>query len=226
MVDKRTFVVELTGARGVGKSTLSILLARELEARGIDCRRTRPLLEQSPLRGKIRQAFDELRALWLFGGWRPESYGELRKLQSRYRRLRHVLHMAATTGDVYVVDEGAWHLIMTLHIKTANKRMSEIAAVVGRSLPLPDMVVLVQGSDDLVEARRSQRGNPGDRRQPRLNVAGREGLRALAVTLEAFATLTPGFICVSVDADGPGGVSTAVANIADTILDARAGRGR
>ena len=221
-VSDKEFVVEISGARGVGKSTLGAQLAVELSARGIECHRTRPPQEASRLAARLFSLVDEIRALWLFGRWRPESLGELRKLQRRYRRLRQTLPRDRSSGGVYIVDEGVWHLAMTVYIKTARKDMGPIAAILRQSLPFPDMVVLVEGSDASLATRRGRRDNRGDRRQPRLNEAGRRGLRQLTLLLEHQALQESRFRYLVVESDDPGGMEDSVPRVADAILGARA----
>ena len=73
---------------------------------------------------------------------------------------------------------------MAVYIKSARKDMGPIAATSRRSLRFPDMVVLVEGPDESLAKRRGRRDNRADRQRPRLNEAGRRGLRDLTQILE------------------------------------------
>jgi thymidylate kinase len=180
MVD-RAYVVELTGARGAGKTTFASQLRRELLVRKLTASFTGPPREG--LLFRLRSIVDHLEALVVFGRWQPESRRELMALARRYRCLKQRFRRARGLPGVHVVDEGTWHLILTAYVKTRRKDMGLIMATLRRRLPLPDMVVLLDCAEDAISVRRSARANAGDRKHPRLNASGREGLLALRAAM-------------------------------------------
>ena len=220
---RRAFVVELTGARGVGKSTVAAALKLELRERGIDCdpRVRRRLLNR--LRDRVRGAFLTGTALLSFTGWRPASVTELSKLLRRYRSLCMAMGRADEHGGVHVIDEGLCHLALTTYIKTANKDMISLFGELARRVRLPDVVVLVVGSEEVVAQRRSQRSNAGDRRTPRVSLEGQLALRALEDALEATQAGEPDLTYLRIDNEFQDG-RRAAKLIADTIARQLAAR--
>ena len=194
-MNTRPYVIEFTGARGVGKSTLSAALMTALERLGLGCRRHDPRRRaavESTL-DRLWAVADEAWAMATFGRWRPTSARALRRLARNYRSLRRTLATVDATGGVCTLDEGFWHLVLNLTIKTRGSGIEEIVATLRRHVREPDMLVFVMSSETNVAQRRRQRGNLGDRLHPTIDADGRAGLLALQAMLDARVARDPSF---------------------------------
>ena len=215
-VRRPAFVVELVGARGVGKSTVAAAIELELRARGIAPDATPPRRPLQRLENRIRSTLMAWASRRSFLRWRPESAAELRKLVRRYRSLCDAMAEADQHGGVHVIDEGLCHLALTAYVKTRNKDMEALYAALRRRVRAPDMVVHVVGSEDVVAERRRLRSKPGDRRTPRLNAEGRQALRAFERLLESLQASSAGLAYVTLRNDDPD-VRRAAAQIVERV---------
>ena len=218
----RAYVIEFTGARGVGKSTLSALLVRALTNRGLACRRHGPERRTvvDAAAHRLQSIADEAWALAAFTPWRPTSARTLRRLVRNYRSLRRALANADAEGGVCSLDEGFWHLVLNLAIKTRGPDMEQIATTLSRRVREPDMLIFVTSSETRIAQRRQRRGNLGDRIHPTIGDEGRAGLLALQALLDTRSASNPAFGYVSLRNDDLVAAGTEVEHLADRIAAA------
>lgn len=173
----KKLVVELLGARGVGKSTLAGLLSAELRDRNLAAE---PVLSPA-LGNKIARQLltlvDRGRFTYTSLTWRPQTARHLRTFRKRYRRLRLNATGRLDCSGIQLVDEGVFQLIMELHAKTAQKDVWTIAEHMADLVPFPDVVVIVEDTEAAIEQRRKSRANAGDVLRPRVAPWERSALR-------------------------------------------------
>ena len=164
----KKFVVELVGARGVGKSTLAQLLLAELRNRNLAAGSAlSPRLSDKVAR-HLSTLVDRGRFTFTSVIWRPLSVRDLRTFRKRYRRLRLSSVKPANSPGIDLLDEGVFQLIMELQAKTAQKDIRRIADTMSHLIPFPDLVVVLEDTDDAIEQRRRMRANAGDLLRPRV----------------------------------------------------------
>jgi len=213
-------IVELTGARGVGKSTFAAALRRALASRGCQLAVGQPTSVARRLSRSLHGAVDQLEALRMIVPWRPESLRELRKLVRRYRRVRRDVRWARAIPGVHVFDECVWHMIMTLYIKTHTPDIGTITETVRQRVGLPHIVVLVDAADAVIASRRQARAKRGDLENPLLTGTGREGLDALRVTLAEHAARHPDVTLIVAENGDAEAAAAAAHRIADLVAAA------
>ena len=160
--------VELVGARGVGKSTLRRHLAEELNSRNLLTHSHMAPDVRSRLTRHLTTLGDRSRFVWSSLAWRPLSSRELRNLRKRYRRLRFAAVAPGPGVGIRLVDEGVFQLIMEIQAKTAQKDIRKIARRIARLVPAPDLVILVEASEETIASRRRMRANAGDILRPQV----------------------------------------------------------
>lgn len=182
------FTVELLGARGVGKSTLARLLAAELRAMDLLAVPTFAPGVRAKLSRHLTTLGDRSRFIYSSLAWRPLSARDLKTFRKRYRRLRLRSVTPYQGRGVHLFDEGVFQLIMELQAKTAQKDIRRIARRLSTLLPSPDLVIVVEASDETIAARRRMRGNARDLLRPEVAPWERAALthtRTLLAELEA-----------------------------------------
>lgn len=209
-------VVEFTGARGVGKSTLANLVRAELQSRNVPYNRFGPLGQYGKVRLWLSGVAAHARFWILCMSWRPTSWSEMRVIQNRFRKYRFRMRRYSEASGIILLEEGIFQLMMMLHAKSAQKKMSLIADQLGRLVPFPDLVVFVGASEEAIEARRLARGNRRDLLKPQVSTAGRAALTDLK-NLLAEMSLADGALVMWVTNRDLTSLGAAAAEVAATI---------
>jgi nucleoside-triphosphatase THEP1 len=161
-------VVELLGARGVGKSTLAEFLLSELKTRNLVVERSVSRRIADKVARQLFTLVDRWRFLYSSVAWRPLSRRDARTLRKRYRRLALSALSYSGRSGIYLIDEGVFQLIMELQAKTAQKDAWRIVDRIARLITFPDIVIVVEAAEEVIEERRRLRANPGDILRPRV----------------------------------------------------------
>jgi thymidylate kinase len=165
-------IVEFAGPRGAGKSTLAQVLRNELDDRGV-------LGQPPPMRWpeKVRiwsvSVLPRLRMHTYVRSLRPPAL-DLRRFDAETKRYLYRMARVRRCEGVHVLGDGVCHLMLTVQEETAQKDVRTIWDALSGRMPLPDVVVFVDASDDDIAARRAERGNEGDRLVPRFRESDRD----------------------------------------------------
>lgn len=215
---ERPTLVEITGARGVGKSTLHEHVLEALEARDVRSGPPRTLPWSGRLARRLALLPAELRSSYAFWQWQPCTLRDLRKFRARLLRQASRLQRVEPGSELLFLDEGIFQLALTLHARTAHEDMDAIVAALARWMHLPDVVIFIEAPEDVVVRRRRARGNAGDQRASRYSEAGRRALTALARTLDTTARTRAGVETLRVNNDEGADVAAAAGDVAEHIV--------
>jgi deoxyadenosine/deoxycytidine kinase len=214
----RPLIVEFTGARGVGKSTLAALVEKKLEERAAVSSKMKRLPPYGELYLAACRLPRQLRSTLIFLSWRPVSWDEMRRFSKRFRRyLVYMQHMSRASG-IQLLDDGIFQLMLMLYGKTTQKDMSRIAATLRRLTPFPDVVVSVQASQQDIEARRLKRGNARDLLKLRMSPGGRQALAGMQRVLGEISRQDHGFRLIVVQNGSLADLEAAASRVANEIL--------
>lgn len=212
------FVVELTGARGVGKSTTAGLIKAELTSRGVpfNVAANHSGFNSVTLRFSTAAAARKLEQHWrLWGVDTPEALSRYRERFRHYqvRRLRY----SRKTG-IFLIDEGIFQLMMMIAIRSGYD-LEDISRTFSRLVPMPDIVISVEASEDEIAARRRMRHNAGDLLKPDVSDRSREGLKRTQAYLRCLPE-SGGTTSVIIGNSATANLETTVARAVDQIITA------
>ena len=191
-------IAEFTGLSAVGKSTLTPLVLRELRARGAMARRATATRATTKVAIAWSAGLAWLR-VWVALG--PRRARRVRGSGFGFRLWRYLRRMElfGRLEGVHIVDGGLTRLLMTLHMTGAQRDLHAAWACFGPWLATPDLVVVIEGSDDEISLRRQARGTGNDLLAPRPTEAEKDALEQLKTALKAVAGSAPGLELIVVD---------------------------
>lgn len=179
-----SIVVEISGPRGVGKSTFADLLRAELIKLHVEHDQLAPVRTPDKTMFWLCGLFWRLHARSIWARWRPVSSEELRLFQRRYWRYRYRSWRFSCSPGIHILDEGVYQLMLMLQAKTSQKDLRFISERLRRLVPFPEVIIFLSASEEAIKYRRLERANARDRLKPEVSTAGREAIRALRRLLE------------------------------------------
>lgn len=213
----KSLVVELLGARGVGKSTLARLLLAELRKRNLAAEPTLSPGIGNKIARQLITLVDRGRFTYTSLSWRPQTARHLKTFRKRYRRLRLGATGKLDRSGIQLVDEGVFQLIMELHAKTAQKDIWKIADHMANLAAFPDVVVVVEDTEAAIEQRRRMRGNAGDTLRPRVASWERSALHHTKGLLTELAASGAGPEVLTIRNGDPRRLMRATSELADGL---------
>lgn len=179
-----SFLVEVTGPRGVGKSTFVGLLKEELTELQLPYNRLAPVSIGDRAVFGLNQLFGRFYTRMLWSQWCPVSIEERRIFQRRLWRYRYRLWRFAKFPGVHIFDEGIYQLMLSLYAKTDQEDVGEISRKLRSMVRFPDLIIFLSASEEAIRLRRGERGNTRDRLKPVISPAGRAAMAVMRTLLE------------------------------------------
>jgi AAA domain len=193
------FVVEFVGHRGVGKSTLTSEVVRQLRDRGAPCNRLESLPPFRNLTVRLHYYVSLVKGFVVVATRRPISWTELCRSAKAYGALTRRLSLHRRSAGIHVLDEGVFQVSAMIQKSTRQPDLVSICRVLLRQVGHPNLVVVVEASRGAIEARRKLRGRPRDRLYQHVSASSVRTQNALKATIEDLSRSAPrmGYITVA-----------------------------
>lgn len=155
----RGLLIEFVGAAGVGKSTVLKELIRLLRARGLQ------IVDMDSERIKISRLTTVAHlttAAYLAILFRPRTVQAYRRTVMQlfgYSRRRTAARQA---NCIHLCSEGIFQKIRAIYRTHADLSMSGVADRIFRFMAVPDFVIVIEASTEVIFERRSGRARPDD----------------------------------------------------------------
>jgi deoxyadenosine/deoxycytidine kinase len=215
-----SFVVEIAGQKGVGKSTLGAAISQEARSRGL------------PLGGESDEGFlvrayrklefvvEQARSFVRAGKLRPDSFSLWWDVASCHERACRRLRRAQRTGGLQLVDEGVFQSFAIIHVLFGSHReMARIGEAFLRPSRIPDLVLVIVASDQTVARRREQRGRPRDADHLEVTAEQKAAVSSLIESLPRWEAAGSGWRHLVVFNEAGADIPRTAARVVDHIED-------